>query len=322
MGQGMELQDTPPPFVATEKGFLFPANIAIDQGSGNCNNRNYCFTDWAPERKWEDFDWGKIGARYAVGQFEVDPQTNSRIFQGYVELNSPKRYTALKKSWPGNVNSVWFGARKGTATLARSYCMKLETRANGTEAEPCGPFEFGVFTDTTKNRKTFKRMDSEVKDIKKMMLQDGLTRYDIVERHPNYANKHRRLLERLEKIAAKKLRHNSPPRRCKVLVIQGDSGGGKSSTIHSLVARADLYQVSNDNGGYCCDYEGQKVILFDNLDRKTLNLAKFKQLTDRYQQLGTEEETQIRSSICVRAVGPDYKLFFSRNLAFSQEEPE
>ena len=55
------------------KTLNFPGNVAADN-NGNAS-RNYVFTDWEPTRQWSDYNWEVLGARYAVGQFEVAPTT-------------------------------------------------------------------------------------------------------------------------------------------------------------------------------------------------------------------------------------------------------
>ena len=270
-------------------GLAFPTDVgAINHGK---TSRNYVFTDWDLVRKWSDYDWNAMGARYAVGQFEIVPTTGARHFQGYVELTKPMRFIALKKLWPGLGTSVWFGVRCGTATQARAHCMKNDTRAASTDSVPSGPFEFGKFVDNGRGvRKRRIEPVNNVDLIRKWMLEDGLTRYDVVMRKPHFANSYCSLINRLEVMAVYEKRINQKPRRCKVLVIQGAPGTGKSSTIWSLIERKDLYTVTPCNSGYFCHYTGEKVILFEDFDNKTLPLEKFKAYTDFGSNIGLKRK--------------------------------
>ena len=262
----------------------FPGNVAADN-NGNAS-RNYVFTDWEPTRQWSDYNWEVLGARYAVGQFEVAPTTGQRHFQGYVELVKPTRYVALKRIWPGPQRgaNVWFGCRMGTATQARRYCMKDETRAPSTESNPSGPFEFGTFVDNGHGGRKRKR-DPHIDDaelVKKLMLE-GKTRFDIIMLYPHFADRYRSLFDHMElHIAGLKQRETTSRPRCKVVAIQGQAGTGKSSTIRKLVEELnmDLYTMPIGNSGFCDDYAEEDVLMVEELESKTLEFERFKSIAD------------------------------------------
>ena len=254
------------------------------------NNRAYVFTDWDSTRRWEDIDWTAVDARYAVGQFELAPTTGERHLQGYVELNNARRFVALKKVWPGGGARVWFAPRKGTQSQAREYCMKDETRAPSTDLVPSGPFEFGTFVDNDDAKQKRGRSgnpksnpkDDDAQLVKKWMLEDGLTRLEVVQKKPRFANEQRFLMLDCESIvtASQKKKAKTATKRTKVVAIQGEPGTGKSSTIRELVRAEDMYTVAPGNTGFCCGFANEGTILFEEVDEKTLPLGNFKALAD------------------------------------------
>jgi len=118
-------------------------------------SRHWCFT--IHENHTGDpqalVDWDK--SRYVVYQEEICPDTKRLHHQGYVELVSPQRLSALNKVCPAH-----WERRRGTAAEARDYCMKEESRAPDTQ-----PVESGEFGGSQGRRKDLRH----IKDI----LDDG-----------------------------------------------------------------------------------------------------------------------------------------------------
>ena len=109
----------------------------------------WCFTLNNPASK-TNF-WNKpldSSIKYAIWQIEKSPSTNTIHVQGYVELSSKQRLSALKK-W---ISTAHWERRLGSREQAREYCRKAESRLPDTEPflthdpEPgFGPWEFLTF---------------------------------------------------------------------------------------------------------------------------------------------------------------------------------
>lgn len=69
------------------------------------------------------------GFFYYISQVEMAPETNKKHVQGYIELDKPRRLGAFKKL--AHWRSAHLEPRRGTATEARAYCMKEESRIQG-----------------------------------------------------------------------------------------------------------------------------------------------------------------------------------------------
>lgn len=99
-------------------------------------SRNWLFTNYAIDTV---YDWSQHPhVKYAVYQEEVCPNTGRHHHQGYVELDSSQRMSAMRKMLPQV--SHW-DPRRGTQEEARTYCTKEETRADPTRA----PIEYGTY---------------------------------------------------------------------------------------------------------------------------------------------------------------------------------
>jgi len=113
-------------------------------------SRNYCFTVFDLPFA-EDFEstiaacghcdiWGDDAIdtiKYCVWQLEESPTSGRWHLQGYMELTSVQRISAIKK-WGAIWETTHLEARKGTREEADIYCRKDESRI-------AGPWSIGSF---------------------------------------------------------------------------------------------------------------------------------------------------------------------------------
>jgi len=76
--------------------------------------------------------------RYVVVNIEVCPTTDRVHWQGYMELNRPAGFVAIKDRVP-LLSDAEFGERRGTQCEAITYCQKVETR----HPDATGFYEYG-----------------------------------------------------------------------------------------------------------------------------------------------------------------------------------
>lgn len=141
---------------------------------------------------------------YAVWQLERGSNGNLH-YQGYVEFKTNKRPSACEHL----IQGCHWERRMGTASEARAYCMKEDSRV-------LGPWEFGQFVDHGQGKRT------DLLTVK-AAIDAGATDLEVADQHfGTWVRFHKAFsIYRLMK---------SPPRNFKsqVIVLYGPTGIGKS----------------------------------------------------------------------------------------------
>ena len=246
----------------------------LSAGSGEVS-RSYVFTDWSGA-EWREYDWRRMGARYAVGQVE-EGEGGRRHMQGYVELQGTQRLERVKQQFPRGGAKVWLEGRRGTAGEARAYCMKAETRVSG-------PWEWGTFTERGRGRVAARKggmdMVRDAELVRRLMLEEGWSREDVFMQYAHFANMQHRVIAECERIQERRAGEAGGRERVRVVAIQGEAGTGKSTTVRGLLGAGEAYYQSADSGGWYCGYAGERVLVYEELTREMLSLSKFKQCAD------------------------------------------
>lgn len=107
--------------------------------------------------------------KYYVYQFEAG-ESGTLHAQGYIEFKKSMRMQAVKDVIGDN--SVHLEKRKGTQAQARDYCMKADTRVEGTE-----PIEYGDFVKEPGKRNDLNEIYAAIKN--------GKRRFDILNEWPS-----------------------------------------------------------------------------------------------------------------------------------------
>jgi len=176
--------------------------------------------------------------RYLVYQLEVGEQ-GTEHFQGYVEFSKPKRLTALKKLLP---RAHW-EPRKGTRLQAREYCMKEDTRKEGTEPVEYGDFEAGG-----------SGARNDLMDVKRK-LDDGASMTTIADEHFGSFLRYEKAFN-----SYKRLKQQPRKEKTQVIVLTGPAGAGKSHWAREHFPNAYYKQ----NSKWWCGYDGQESVIFDD----------------------------------------------------------
>lgn len=201
---------------------------------------------------------------YAVWQAERGVEGTEHL-QGYVELTSNQRLTALKKWLP----TAHWERRKGTQAQAVAYCRKEESRVSG-------PWEHGVLAERAQGA----RSDlASVRDA----IRAGETKRQLLDSFPEVVAKYPRFIELVEReVAAASVPRcllpeprqwqtevlgtlSSPPDDRTILWVFDPVGNvGKTHFAKHLV---DCHDAFYCNGGKGVDilfaYTGQKIVVFD-----------------------------------------------------------
>lgn len=207
--------------------------------------RNFCFTTFNTELKLERvYNDNESRIKFIVWQLESCPESKREHFQGYCELANPLSYAGIKRLFDDDTMHI--EARKGTASQAREYCRKEESRIDG-------PWEFGQISNQGKR--------TDIQAVAEA-IKEGKTIEVIAEEHPTVVMKYTRGVRELYNIL------NAPANRGAPTIEYhwGVPGAGKSRRAHEENPNAYCY-VDNPNGWFD-GYEGQSCVILDDFEGK------------------------------------------------------
>lgn len=228
-------------------------------------SRYWCFTinnpdpilDAPTRPSWSD-------ATYIVWQQEQAGGPSH--YQGYVEFGTRKQLTAMKKI---NPRAHW-EVRKGTQGQAIDYCKKEDTRI-------AGPWEIGSPFESKQGQR------SDLESVARAIVQGESVR-SIAMESPHLYVQYGRGLHSLATISKQAYNHDD---------VRGEWYWGAPGTGKSRKAREDNPDAFIKAQNKWFDgYEGQKVIILDDLDTNVLGHY-LKIWADRYACPG-----EIKGSTC------------------------
>lgn len=201
-------------------------------------SRNYCFTAWNLDI-WNQPNISRIisstdhRVRYLVFQIEICPDTQRHHAQGYLELTSPLRQIAVKKTFSDD--SMHIESREGSRDQARHYCM-----CSGPPC-PCpgasrkqivsGPFEFGEWTTRQGQRTDLLSLQSAI--------DQRVPMHDIAQQHFGSFLRYERAVRSYQTLSI-------PPRSSKteLHIVWGPAGSGKAYHCFSQHPPGSFYRIS------------------------------------------------------------------------------
>ncbi len=219
--------------------------------------RNWGYTSWQDTSLPTELP---PGVRYICAQQEIAPTTGELHVQGFMQLETPKSLSAMKKKYGRTLN--FQEHRYGSYQAMRDYCMKERTRAPGTE-----PVEFGDFKKPGQ-RSDLREFVEEVKS--------GKRKLDLLESHTS-------IIARYPKFY-KDIRELYPPKRdfkgnCLII---GPTGCGKTTFARTNFEN-DMYVMPCGKSLWFDGYEGQEIVLMDDFSGQ-YPLSALLQLLDRWTQ--------------------------------------
>lgn len=216
--------------------------------------RRWCFT-------WNNYEEHHIlpseltlpdKGRFMIWQHERAPSTGTLHIQGYVEFNSPVRYTHLTKKWPG----AHIECAKGDAKDNIAYCSKSESKI-------AGPWQIGEVT--TQGQR------SDLSEIADMLKISSVA--EVARTFPEQFIKYHNGIQKLKSFYNEK-------RTWKTIAEYhyGPTGCGKSKQAYERYPNA--YYKPADNKWWD-GYEGEEVVIIDDW-RGEIDAAYLLNLLDRY----------------------------------------
>lgn len=224
-------------------------------------SRAWCFTQWLHDVP-DEFPTLAKGMKYLIYGWEYGENgKESPHLQGYAYWNTEKSLLQCSKYLPG---ARWAKA-KGTAAQNKTYCSK-----EGDWVEFGDIPQQGARTDLVEFRDRVKR-------------DRGISEADTMEEYPMMLARYPKFCSAANRVYGKV--RSTPP---VVLVFWGETGTGKSRTANVLADfLGRVYRVSQAKGSglYYDGYDGQEVLLFDEMYGNRMSWSSLLEVTDRYPNL-------------------------------------
>lgn len=206
-----------------------------------------------------------------ICQLEQAPDTGMLHVQGYVEFYHARRLDTVR-AWCRNVGFV--GAhleqRRGTAIQAWDYCQKVESRVLGPYVHGDVPTGQGQRSDL----KSFLADAAKLRTAELKLTDLQETHYSIEARHTKY----------FDRVVGRSQAGRSSQTYCWVLY--GDSGTGKSRMARQFCEDFKLtpyfLRLPETQTGqlFFERYEGEPVVIVDEMGPNRMRLAEFNSLID------------------------------------------
>lgn len=224
--------------------------------------RSFCFTLHVENTDQLDIRTNVDGVQvvaYYVYQFERGGATNQLHAQGFVILAKTQRMRrdAIKAKL-FNSTTIHIERRydKSTNEQARGYCMKEDTRVEGTQ-----PIEWGGFESSNQGQRV---------DLDSLMgsVRDGKRMRDIREAHPMESARFARFLAEYKSdcMRSEEKRFDADVR---VYVFWGSPGSGKTRRVLREVKEKygstdAVFDLTYSKPLWWDGYDGQEVVLIDD----------------------------------------------------------
>ena len=238
--------------------------------------KNYCWTynrpGDTPDETWEALIErmklvGEVaGVIYHVFQHERGDGTERDHLQGYTSLDRRCTMITVKRDFFMGL-SVWLTPAKGTPQQNKTYCTKVSTRISG-------PWEFGAMPAASGRR-------TDLEDAAEIVQTRGPAQVAID--FPALYIRHYRGLHALD---SQLQRLNAPVLRdpCNCAVMWGPTDLGKSHAATAMDSPLDTFIVPIQNTGniWFDGYNGQRTVIFDDFDPKTVPFRTLLRICDRF----------------------------------------
>lgn len=242
--------------------------------------RHFLFTSFL-----EDAPVFGPSCRYLVYQREVGGETYHPHWQGYAEFEKPMRIKAAQAS----LGILWQHMEKRKSKRSKvkaddqcyTYCTK-ETDAEwrqktGKPSDPTktgyrlwGPYEYGEWNTNQGARSDLAAACA--------MVKEGKTGKEIFAALPETWVRYGRGL----KDGMTQLHAGQRDWKTEVILIQGDTGSGKSRLAFDMARKDGSWYSKSDGSQWWDNYYGQRVIIFDDFRPHWFKLSHLLKLIDRY----------------------------------------
>lgn len=196
--------------------------------------------------------------KYSCFQIEKGGNCATEHIQGFITLKNPMTWSTFKNFFPCSHFNKCISSNKD----CRKYCSKEDTRVDG-------PFEDGEFAE--------ERCRTDIKQFLDM-VKLGIDEEEIQTLFPNL---YLREFNKIEKIRNKSIfnEFKTKYRKVEVVYIYGPPRCGKTRYINNLYGYGNFYSVTTYNKGPFDNYNGEKIIVFDEYESQ-FNISQFNMMLD------------------------------------------
>lgn len=209
----------------------------------------------------EDKNYLPENIRYCIFSVEKGKEEERLHCQGYIELESPRRISYIKKIIGSN--SIHCETRHGTREEARNYCLKSDTHIEG-------PYEFGEWNEGGQGKRN---------DLKKIYtdIKNGRNIRDIADENPGGYIRYHRGFDRVKELYPKRREWKT-----EVHLYYGKTNTGKTrSAVESMGAIYGEYYIKEPNDMWWDGYNDHKGVIIDDY-RGKWDYEYLLRLLDRY----------------------------------------
>lgn len=240
---------------------------------------NWCYTKFLSESQMDDLlrnpnefmeDVNNHdNVVYHICQLEEAPLTKNPHIQGYIELKRNIGMGTLKKIL---LEGSHMERARGNAQQNYEYCTKKETRL-------AGPWEWGKMKEQGKRNDLVRMYD---------MVKSGADDLEILEKETAAYLKFHKACDKARELILKAKCTNMKPvdkrNTLKVTALIGPPGVGKSSYVYNKHPIEEIYSLPHTKNNWFNGYQGQPVLLIEEMGPKRIALDKFLLMLDIYPQ--------------------------------------
>ncbi len=227
----------------------------------------WCFTIFPDPESGEDLkpgEWDSPPA-YCVWQYEAASSTDRYHIQGYCCFFTNMRFNTLKAMLPDGTH---IEKREGTHAQAKAYCMKEDTRMNG-------PYEYGSDIGIANGQGA----RSDLKRARDFLLVKTNSMKDFSLEHPGVYFKY------AKNCLSFRVLHSAKRNwEMEVITLVGPTGVGKTRYVYDTYPLEEIYSLPppKGSGTYWDGYDGQRIVLIDEMYGNRFSHGCLLQLLDRY----------------------------------------
>lgn len=234
--------------------------------------RRWCFTVFISIEEWQTLVLPRKEkimekCKYFVWQHEKTPKTNKHHVQGFIHLNSPQRFTAIKKML-GLACAVWFTPSRGSDEQNQAYCTKEKSREAPGE-------QWGAPVPGQGAR-------SDLKGAFDMAMQPGMTVHQFL--HSDHGPMYLKFHGAIDKILHLNQQVRDTP--SKFYILWGPTGSGKSVEANRLAnklakqAEVAVWWKGDCGTKWWCGMPNRAVVVLDEFSPKNMAITVLLRLLD------------------------------------------
>lgn len=238
--------------------------------SNMSKTKNWRFTEFCTTKSlnWAE---GKDHLVYAICQLEKCPKTGKLHYQGYLQLDTKKPLTYMKRHFSNTAN---WGSINGTPEDNITYCSKSESKI-------AGPWIIGEEKNLTHQGER-----TDIKDMIEMKISGANYTKMVLEHGANYIRMYKSINHVANMIRSENS-DQSEKKNIEVIYLWGPTRSGKSTYARTIDNKAYIKSPDNKWWDYYSDHE---TVIFEDCgaidNSKEVNVKMWLRWLDHYKLNG------------------------------------